>query len=55
MLSGTGFAEKGVEGVISSDSHVPGHLAMRLNAISRKAVKFQDGFSDRDTSLTNVY
>jgi len=54
VFPGSGFREKGVEGVVtSSDGFVGGHLSVRLDAVF-KAEQFPAGVSDLDTTLTNV-
>ena len=54
VLSGSGFGEEGVEGIITAtDSFVGGHLTVRLDAVF-EAEEFPAGIADLDTSLTNV-
>jgi hypothetical protein len=54
VLSGTGFREEGVEGIISStDGLIGGHLTIRLDTVL-KAVEFPAGVTDLDTGLTDV-
>ena len=55
VFSGTGFREKGVEGIISSsDGFVRGHLSVRLDSVF-KTEQFPAGITDLNTSLSNVY
>jgi hypothetical protein len=55
VLSGSGFAEKGVEGIIStSDGLVTWHLTIRLNTML-KAIQLPTGITDLNTGLSNVY
>jgi hypothetical protein len=54
VLSGTGFAEEGVEGIITaSDGFVGGHLAVGLDSVL-EAEQLPAGVTDLNTSLTNV-
>jgi hypothetical protein len=54
VFSSSGFAEEGIERVItSSDGLVTGHLTIRLNAVL-KAVQLPTGITDLHTSLSNV-
>lgn len=55
MFAGAGFAEEGVEGIVStSDGFVSRHLAIRLDAML-KAVELPASVTDLDSSLANVY
>jgi len=54
VLSGSGFREESVEGIISSsDGLIRGHLTIRLDSVL-KAEKFPAGVTDLDTSLSDV-
>lgn len=54
VLSGSGFAEEGVEGIITAtDGFVGGHLSVRLNSVL-EAEEFPASVTDLNTSLTNV-
>ncbi len=54
VLSGTGLAEEGVEGIITAtDGFVGGHLSVRLDSVL-EAEEFPAGIADLNTSLTNV-
>ena len=54
MLSGTSFAEEGVEGIVSTtDGLVAGHLAIRLDPVLQ-AVKFPAGIANLDSGLADV-
>lgn len=54
MLSGTGFGEKGVEGIITATNGlVRGHLTIGLDAVL-EAVELPARIADLDTGLANV-
>jgi len=54
MFSRSSFAEKGVEGIITTaDGFVARHLAIRLNAMLQ-AVQLPTSISNLNSRLTNV-
>ena len=54
VLSGSGFGEEGVEGIITAtDSLIRWHLSIRLNSVL-EAEEFPTSITDLNTSLTNV-
>jgi len=54
VLAGTGFGEKGVEGIITAtDGLIGGHLTIRLDAVL-EAEKLPAGVTDLDTGLTDM-
>jgi len=54
VLSGAGFTEEGVEGIVTTtDGLVAGHLAIRLDTMF-ETVKLPAGVSDLDTGLADV-
>jgi len=54
MLTGTGFGEEGVEGIISTtDRFIGRHLTIWLDTVL-KAEEFPTGITDLNTGLTNM-
>ena len=54
VLSGTGFAEEGVETVVtSSDGFVRGHLTVGLDSMFQ-TVQFPAGVTNLDSGLTDM-
>jgi hypothetical protein len=54
VLSGSGFGEKGVEGIVAAaNSLVRWHLPVRLDTVL-EAVKLPAGVTDLKTGLSNV-
>ena len=54
VLAGSGLAEEGVEGVVTtSDGLVAGHLAIRLDAVLQ-AVQLPAGIAHLDSGLADM-